>query len=72
MKMLTAKVVDGKVDLPQGLLEEGSVVTVLVQEPDEAFALSEDQRRELSQALAEADRGEGVDGWRLLEDLRSS
>ena len=72
MKMLTARVVDGKVDIPKGLLEEGSVVTVLVQEPDEAFALSEDQRRELTQALAEADRGEGVDGWQLLEDLRSS
>lgn len=72
MKMLTAKVVDGRVDIPKDILEEGSIVTVLVQEPDEAFALSEEQHRELAQAIAEADRGEGVEGWQLLEDLRSS
>jgi hypothetical protein len=29
----------------------------------------EEQRKELSEALAEADRGEGVDGWELLEEL---
>lgn len=26
-------------------------------------------QRELAQAVAEADRGEGVDGWQLLEEL---
>lgn len=70
MKMLTARVVDGHLDLPQGALEEGSMVTVLVQEPEEDFHLSEEQRQELVQALAEADRGEGVDGWQLIEELR--
>lgn len=42
----------------------------LVQEPEEDFHLSEEQRLELAQALAEADRGEGMDGWQLIEELR--
>jgi hypothetical protein len=46
------------------------VVTVLVQEPEDH--LTEEQRLELAQALDEADRGEGVDGWQFLEELRSS
>jgi len=33
------------------------------------IALTAEQRLELAQALAEADRGEGVDGWQLLEEL---
>jgi hypothetical protein len=70
MKMLTARVVGGHLDLPQGALEEGALVTLLVQEPDEDFHLSEEQRLELVEALAEAKDGEGVDGWRLLEELR--
>jgi hypothetical protein len=45
-------------------------VTLLVQEPDEDFHLSEEHRLELVEALAEARNGEGVDGWRLLEELR--
>jgi len=35
MKMLTAKVVRGRIDLPEDLLEEGSTVTVLIPEGEE-------------------------------------
>jgi hypothetical protein len=70
MKILSAKVVDGRLDIPEGMLEEGSVVTVLVRESPEALFLSEDQKEELSAAIAEANRGEGVDGWQFLEELR--
>lgn len=45
------------------------MATVLVQEPEDH--LTEEQRLELARALDEADRGEGVDGWDLLEELRS-
>ena len=69
MKLLSAKVVDGQLDLPEGTLEDGLTVTILIPEPDGGFELTEDQRRELKEALGEADRGEGVDGWRLLEEL---
>jgi hypothetical protein len=69
MKLLTAKVVDGQLDLPEGALEEGVTVTILVPEPEGGFELSEEQSRELARALGEADRGEGVDGWELLEEI---
>jgi hypothetical protein len=72
MKMLTAKVIDGQLDLPEGTLEEGVTVTLLVPEQDEDFELTEEQHEELAQALAEADRGEGVDGWQFLAELRRS
>jgi hypothetical protein len=35
---------------------------------DEESELTEEQQEELAQALAEADRGEGVDGWQLLAE----
>ena len=72
MKMLTAKVIDGQLDLPEGTLEEGVTVTLLVPEHDEGFELTEEQQEELAQALVEADRGEGVDGWQFLAELRRS
>ncbi|HVT44337.1 MAG TPA: hypothetical protein VMT00_08100 [Thermoanaerobaculia bacterium] len=72
MKILSAKVVDGRLDIPEGMLEEGSTVTVVVREPAEALKLSEKQRQELSAAIDEANRGEGVDGWQFLEELRSN
>jgi hypothetical protein len=72
MKMLTAKVIDGQLDVPEGILEEGVTVTLLVPEQDEGFELTEEQHEELAQALAEADRGEGVDGWQFLAELRRS
>jgi len=72
MKLLTAKVIDGQLDLPEGILEEGVTVTLLVPEEDEDFELTEEQQEELAQALAEADRGEGVEGWQFLAELRRS
>jgi hypothetical protein len=69
MKMMSAKVVDGHLDLPEGTLENGVTVTILIPEPPGGFELTESQRAELAEALAEADRGEGIDGWQLLAEL---
>ena len=69
MKMLSAKVVDGQLDVPEGELEEGATVTILVPEHDGDFDLTPQQQEQLRQAVAQADRGEGVDGWKLLEEL---
>lgn len=70
MKMLTAKVVDGQLDMPEGTLEEGVTVTILVPEDEEGFDLSEQDRAFLLESLDQARRGEGVDGWKLLQELR--
>jgi hypothetical protein len=70
MKMLTAKVVDGQLDMPKGTLEEGVTVTILVPEDEEGFDLSEQDRAFLLESLDQAHRGEGVDGWKLLQELR--
>ena len=72
MKLLSAKVIDGHLDLPTGTLEEGSTVTLLVPEDEQHPQLTKGQLVELSQSLSEAKRGEGVDGWQLLEKLSSS
>lgn len=70
MKVLSAKVVNGHLDVPEGTLEEGVTVTLLVPEPEGDEPLTDAQQRELAQALAEADRGEGTDGWQFLSELR--
>ena len=72
MKMLTAKVVDGKLDVPNGLLQEGTTVTVLVPEPPEPFELTPEQREVIEESIAQADRGEWVDGWVLLDEIRQA
>lgn len=70
MKMLTAKVVDGRLDMPEGTLEEGITVTILVPEDEEGFDLSEQDSAFLLESLDQARRDEGVDGWKLLQELR--
>jgi hypothetical protein len=71
MKILTSKVVRGQLDIPEGALQEGETVTLLVPEPDErGFHLPEEQQEELRLALAEAERGDTVDGWQLLDELK--
>lgn len=70
MKVLTAKVIEGRLDVPAGTLEDGSTVTLLVPEAAQpGFRLSAEQNEDLALALAEADRGEGMDGWAFLEQL---
>lgn len=70
MKVLSAKFENGHLDLPEGSVREGDVVTVLVPEPEErGFTLSAAERDRLEAAIAQAGRGEGVDGWELLDEL---
>ena len=70
MKFFSARVVGGQIDVPQGELQDGVTVTILVPDETGGFDLSDEQRQELLEAVAEADRGEGVDGWQLLDELR--
>ena len=70
MKILTAKYINGHLDLPEGCLREGDVVTLLVAEQDHEFTLTPAESSRLKAAIAQANRGEGIDGWNLLEELR--
>ncbi len=70
MQVTTGKVVGGKVVVDGVPLVEGSVVTVLSREPDEAFTLSAADEDELLAAIAEIERGEFVSADELLESLR--
>lgn len=72
MKMLTAKVVDGQLDVPEGLLEEGITVTVLVPEENAAFDLTDEERAFIGESMAQIARGEWVDGDQLLEEIRGA
>lgn len=69
MKVMTARVVDGKIDVGDTHLEEGARVAVLISEGS-GFELSDADQEELDQALAEIERGEYVDGRELLRELK--
>jgi hypothetical protein len=70
MKVATGRVVGGKVVLEGEPLAEGSVVTVLAREDDEAFDVPPEEERALLEAIAQADRGQVVSWEQLREQLR--
>jgi len=72
MKLLTAKVVDGQLDVPDGELTDGMTVTILVPEEEDrdGFEVTEEEKAFLIESLEQARRGEGIDGWKLLEEIR--
>ncbi len=69
MKVMTARVADGKIDVGDAELEEGAAVAVLVSQTSD-FCLSEAEQEELDLALAEIRRGEYTDGRELLRELK--
>ncbi|MCL4684982.1 hypothetical protein KJ059_09560 [Myxococcota bacterium] len=70
MRIATGKVIHGKLELDGDSLEEGSVVTVLVPEPDETFELTSDEEIALEESLEQAAKGQFVDSEALLRELR--
>jgi hypothetical protein len=70
MKIVTGKVVAGRIVIEGEPLEEGSTVTVLAPERDEAFVLDSEAEASLLAAMAEGDRGEVITGEQLLDKLR--
>jgi hypothetical protein len=71
MKVMTARVVDGKIDIGDAELEEGASVAVLISEGS-GFQLTEGEQDELEAALAEIRRGEFIDGRELLRELKGA
>ena len=70
MKVATGIVVDGKVVVEGESLAEGSTVTVVLREDDEAFELTPEEEEELLESIQQIERGEFVSGEQLLERLR--
>lgn len=72
MKVVSGKVIAGRVVVEGEPLQEGCTVTVLAPEGNEAFALDSQAEALLLAAMAEADRGETIAGDELLRRLRES
>ena len=71
MKLATATVLHGKVELPVEFVDEGTHVMVLAPDSGEPVHLSPAEEAELLEAMEQIQRGEYVDGQVLLDDLRS-
>jgi hypothetical protein len=66
---MTARVVDGKIDVGDAEIGEGAAVAVLI--PDTSgFRLSEEDEDELESALSEIQQGNYTDGRQLLRELK--
>ena len=69
MGIATGTVVEGKVLIEGMTLPEGSVVTVITQEPQRGVRLSLEDEAELLEAIAEADRGDTISMEELFARL---
>lgn len=73
MRVQTGRVVHGQIVLKDsGGLREGEIVTIVAQDAEDAVGIevSQDEEQELAAALAEADRGEGIEAEVLFAQLR--
>ena len=69
MKVLTSRVVDGRIDVA-GDLEEGTSVAVLAIDK-KPVSLSAAEELELAEALADIRAGNVVDGRELVNELKA-
>ena len=70
MQIASGTVVDGKIVVEGDPLPDGTVVTILAREADETFTVPAELEAELSESIAEADRGETISAEELVERLR--
>lgn len=69
MRVVAGRVSDGKVELGDSI-PDGTLVAVLAVDP-ERVQLTPDEEAELSEAVAEIERGEFEDGFALLREIRA-
>ena len=70
MKLVTGKVENGKVTLPEGEFEEGSAVAVLASTVDEPVLLTPAEEEALLESLSEIRSGDYISGEDMLRRLR--
>jgi hypothetical protein len=71
MRIATGKVVAGRVVVDGEPFEEGARVTVIAADVTETFELGREDEASLLAAIEEANRGEVVDGVKLVAKLAS-
>jgi len=71
MRVAKGKVVAGKVVVEGAPLEEGTTVTILAAEDAETFELGPAEEAEILAAIADAERGDLVEGPDVLARLSS-
>lgn len=71
MKVITGKVVNGKVDLPPGEIPDGATVAVVTSDNSDPVELSKEEEQELTKAIEAIARGEYIDGDELLTRLKA-
>ncbi len=69
MRLITGTVIDGKVEVPPEIAE-GSSVAVLAPE-DELVVLTPEEEQALSESIRRIEAGESIDGWELLEEIKT-
>jgi hypothetical protein len=70
MRVAFGKFVAGRVILEGEPFEEGADVAVLAADESGTFELSPEEEAELLEAIAEIERGEGIDGAEFLRNLK--
>lgn len=68
MKVITGTVLNGRIEVPAGLVD-GTTVAILAP-GEEGFRLTSEQEDELAAALSEIETGEYEHGDQLLAELR--
>lgn len=71
MKVITGKVVNGRVELPPGEVAEGATVAVVTSDDSDPVELSAEEEQELTEAIEAIARGEYIDGDELLARLKA-
>ena len=61
MRVVTGRVVEGKVVVEDERLDEGATVTVFLPESDDEIELSPEEEAKIEQALKEADEGDFIE-----------
>jgi hypothetical protein len=69
MRVTTGRVADGRIEIPEETLPEGTVVTILSPEGQETFTLGAEAEAALLARIEQAERGDIVSGDELLQEL---
>lgn len=70
MTVVPAKVVNGRIEVEDVELPEGTEVTVYYHPTDAEAELTPEEAAELEESFAQIERGEWVDGDEFLAELR--